>query len=60
MNSKNDKLLALKLQLAEVSKNPTNPEQDHAHADKLVCDMLIVLGHPEAAEHYLAVEKWYS
>lgn len=43
---------------AELSKG--DEELGHSHADGVLCDFLIYLGHPEIVKEFKKVDKWYS
>lgn len=37
-----------------------DPEPAHAHADKVLCDLLIQLGYGDVVAEWHKVEKWYA
>ncbi len=52
-------LATYKKAMIECARND-DPEKAHKHADTLLCNMLIELGHGEIVDIYHIVTKWYA
>lgn len=37
-----------------------DPEAAHGDADKILCELLIMLGYKEVVDAYAEIEKWYA
>ena len=35
-------------------------EGQHSIADKILCEIIILLGYPEIVEEYKKIDKWYA
>ncbi len=48
------------INLREQAEDKGDFEESHEEADKILCDLLISLGHKDIVDEYLKVPKWYS
>ena len=46
-------------ELKALAKNG-DPEAAHGDADKILCELLIMLGYKEVIDAYSKIEKWYA
>lgn len=47
-------------EMRAIVKDHGDTEQSHMDADKILCDLLVALGHEEIVKEYHTIEKWYA
>lgn len=60
----NNKIIKNKILLMEKLKElqgyDLDTEKNHAEADDILCDFLILLGHGDIVNEYNKISKWYA
>jgi hypothetical protein len=59
--NKQNEILRIKSEMLQMKNEIDGDiESSHFYADKLLCELLIILGYQDIVDDYESIDKWYS